>query len=308
MGADGRVLVLDRGPGLIDDRFLLPGDVRIEPVDSLAPALLAGFDVAPGEYALTRPRSRTPTHIVSEPTARLLEIFREPMAIADAVIRFGREYDEEAAAVLDAAFPMLQTLVKAGLLVPADSQLAPSIEFLLARGEVVAGLVIDQPIAVIVDNEVYQAHTPDGLRWAIKIERPGTGARLTPALRHEAAILTRLDGACSPRLLCEGVHSGRRFIAMEWVPGVDVLTAAELARSDPSSARRELRALVRAILQAYIRLHAGGILHGDVHPRNLLVDARGTVRVIDFGQAHIGRGKEHRHAARPWGRGPVHGT
>ena len=39
------------------------------------------------------------------------------------------------------------------------------------------------------------------------------------------------------------------------------------------------------IANAFADLHEAGVLHGDVHPRNVLVEGRGTVRLIDFGLA-----------------------
>jgi serine/threonine-protein kinase len=51
------------------------------------------------------------------------------------------------------------------------------------------------------------------------------------------------------------------------------------------AARRGLLRLVTRVAGAYARLHARGVLHGDVHPRNVLVQRDGTVRLIDFGWA-----------------------
>jgi len=42
-----------------------------------------------------------------------------------------------------------------------------------------------------------------------------------------------------------------------------------------------------AILEAYSRLHAQGVIHSDVHPRNLLVDTDGSVKIIDYGLARL---------------------
>ena len=42
-----------------------------------------------------------------------------------------------------------------------------------------------------------------------------------------------------------------------------------------------------AILQAYAQLHAQGVVHGDIHPNNILIDAAGQVCIIDFGLAKV---------------------
>ena len=83
---------------------------------------------------------------------------------------------------LDEAFPVLRTFIEAGMLLPSDSHLASPIEFLIGRGERVGDLVVDQPVAVVIDTEVYRARASDG-RWAaLKIARQGSEARLKEAL------------------------------------------------------------------------------------------------------------------------------
>jgi serine/threonine protein kinase len=43
--------------------------------------------------------------------------------------------------------------------------------------------------------------------------------------------------------------------------------------------------LVVRVMEAYERLHGLGVLHGDIHPRNVLVGPRHEVSLIDFGMA-----------------------
>jgi len=41
----------------------------------------------------------------------------------------------------------------------------------------------------------------------------------------------------------------------------------------------------RQILCAYSRLHERGVIHSDIHPRNILVDEEDRVKIVDYGLA-----------------------
>lgn len=270
---------------MIEGLFTLPRDVLLEPIESLPEAALVCFEHVPGDFALTRPQSRTPTHIVNDTTAKLLQIFREPVTIADAVIRFAQAEETDPDVVLDEAFPVIRTLVETGLLLPSDSHLASEIEFLFKPGERIGGMLIEQPAAIVLDTEVYRARANDGALTAVKIARLGAEERLRPVLAHEARILMLLEGCCSPKLIALGEQGGRPFVAMEWCRGVDAHAAAELARSRDPVQKRDLKAILLAILDAYAQLHGRLVVHGDVHPRNVLMCDSGKAVIIDFGHA-----------------------
>ncbi len=270
---------------MIEGLFTLPRDLLLEPVETFPETILAQFEYMPGDFALTRPQSRTPTHIVNDSTAKLLEIFREPVTIADAVIRLSRTGEMDPRVVLNEAFPIIKVLVEAGMLLPSDSHFVSEIDFLFKPGDSIGGLVINQSAAIVLDTEVYRARTSNGTLAAVKIARLGSEERLRQVLADEARILTMLDGCCSPKLIAQGEHDGRPFLAMEWCMGVDVHTAAELVRSRDSVQKRELKSIVLAIVDAYAQLHERHIVHGDVHPRNVLMCDSGKAALIDFGHA-----------------------
>ena len=67
-------------------------------------------------------------------------------------------------------------------------------------------------------------------------------------------------------------------------PPVDV--AAAEYRALPSSQRRAaLLGLAIAVLDVYARLHERGVVHGDIHPRNILVDRDNRIALLDFALA-----------------------
>lgn len=68
--------------------LLLPEDVVIVPVSRLAPGMRDRMEHEDGDHCVTRPRSRTTTTVVDARTAALLERFRTPSTIVDAVVAF----------------------------------------------------------------------------------------------------------------------------------------------------------------------------------------------------------------------------
>jgi serine/threonine protein kinase/tetratricopeptide (TPR) repeat protein len=76
-----------------------------------------------------------------------------------------------------------------------------------------------------------------------------------------------------------------RFIVLEYIDGVDLRRWAESRHPIPLSRALEIVAGVAAGLSAAHRL---GIVHRDVKPENVLLDAEGRPRLVDFGIARQG--------------------
>lgn len=268
------------------DPLVLPSDVVIAPVAGLALELREQIDHGPGDYAVTRPRARTTSSIVDTKTAALLETFRTPATIVDAVIAFSAVEGLDPRQTLDDAFAVLRDFANEGLLVPADSELAQPIVTTLACGDRVGAFDVVEPVHVVVDTEVYLARACDGSPVALKIARAGAGRQLHAMLVHEAAVLGDLDGRVNPQLLELGELDDRPYLAVSWCPGVDVYQASAEARGlGGPEGRTALLTLAERVIEAYAHLHAQDVVHGDVHPRNVLVAAEGKVTIIDYGLA-----------------------
>jgi len=276
---------------MIDGLLRLPADVVLTPVDELPADTLQKLDYKTGDFALTRPQSRTPSRIVNGDTAKLLEGFREPTTVVDAVIRFSKSENIDARETLENAFPVLNALFNVGLLLSPDSELARPIEFSWSRDDHFGALRILAPVDVVLDTEVYLAQADDGSYAAIKVARPGAGSRMTRLFRHEAAILGRLDGKFYPKMFACGELDGRAYLATSWCTGVDAYVAASLARGLGPLGQAELSGIVNAIGEAYAHLHSQGVVHGDVHARNVILGSDGRAALIDFGLARDVRTK-----------------
>src|SRR6266545_2453639 len=271
----------------ITDPLVLSRDVILVPVAELPAEARARFTHEEEDWAITHPRSRTPSSILDAASAALVEQFRAPRTIVEAVIRYCRERGGEPEPTLEEAYPLLQRLLAGGFLVEESAAEAEGIRPSLHPGEEVAGFTVVECVQGLEDTELYLVRGPDhgsgSMGGALKIERPAVAGRSGGLFEREEAILRRLAGDGTPRLLAGGaLEDSRRWLATEWFSGVNAATAAWELQRDPE-ARGELLALARRIALAYAGLHARGVVHADVHPRNVLVAADGGVRLLDFG-------------------------
>ena len=269
-------------PGLGEILFTLPADARLVPVRELSPRIQARIGpVDPEQVVVSRPGFRVTTRLLTPELARLIAEFRAPRRLVDAVLGFSRAEARDPFATLDDAFGALATLIDGRVLVPADSPAARGLPPSLAAGQALAGYEVEALVQALEDSEVYRALSDRGQPVALKVARAGAHS----ALAHEARVLAHLGGGDTPRLIEAGEAGGRPFLAMAWRPGVSVAFAAQRMRA--SADRPRTRRMVAALLAAYGRLHAKGVVHGDIHPGNILVDEAGRVTLLDFGRARL---------------------
>jgi formylglycine-generating enzyme required for sulfatase activity len=135
-------------------------------------------------------------------------------------------------------------------------------------------------------GEVWRAREPSGGRVAVKVlaidwaDDPRGEARL---LREHAA-LEKLDHATIVRARASGrAPDGRPWFSMELVPGARTLSAA---LREGLGVERALDAL-EDVAEALGHAHRLGVFHRDVKPTNILLDAAGRTRLVDFGIVRI---------------------
>src|SRR5690349_6501545 len=100
----------------ITDPLVLPPDVVLVPVAELPPEVRDKLRGEEGDFALTRPRARTPSRLVDADAAALLGEFARPATVVEAVIRFSRARGADPEATLEDAYPLLERLLAGGFL------------------------------------------------------------------------------------------------------------------------------------------------------------------------------------------------
>jgi serine/threonine-protein kinase len=248
------------------------------------PKLRGKISFEEGDFTLAHRRRRMRSKVIDGGTAALLTLFREPRTIVSAVVENSRTLGADPRARLEEMLRPLGSFVEDRVLVQAGSAEQSALRPRFDRGAVVARWQVVRCVSFVEDTEIYEVRREDRAA-ALKIARTTT-AENKSLLKNETAVLRHLDGSgIAPRLVDTGLHEGRPYLILDWVDGVDAGVAAARCSND----RASLIALCASIAAAYAALHARGVLHGDIHPRNVLVGD--GVTLIDFGYSRFIHGR-----------------
>ena len=102
--------------------------------------------------------------------------------------------------------------------------------------------------------------------------------------RREARAVAQLSHPHIVGVIDAGEEDGRPYIVFEFVPGE---TLKERIRRLGRLEIEEAIAYAIEIARALSAAHARGIVHRDVKPQNVLIDAEGSAKVTDFGIARM---------------------
>jgi len=130
--------------------------------------------------------------------------------------------------------------------------------------------LLDREVAVKILNEEYSAD-----------ER-----RIT-AFEEEARVTASLSHPNIVRVLTTGRAFGRFFIAMELVPGGHFEHHIRTEGKIPEARMLKLAIQIANGLKA---AHEAKLIHRDIKPGNILLDADGNAKIVDFGLALVTQG------------------
>jgi tetratricopeptide (TPR) repeat protein/predicted Ser/Thr protein kinase len=118
---------------------------------------------------------------------------------------------------------------------------------------------------------------------ALKVIRPDLVGHPTALHRfkQELILSRQITHKNVIRIFDLGTADGLKYITMEFIEGRDLSGHLERGKFEPEEAVRVMRQVCRALDAA----HSEGVVHRDLKPQNIMMDASGKVSVMDFGLA-----------------------
>jgi WD40 repeat protein len=126
-----------------------------------------------------------------------------------------------------------------------------------------------------------------GVKRVVALKMLASGAAAGHDFVHrfhnEAEAAARLDHPHIVPIYEFGEHDGTHYLAMQYMEGGTLQARIAKGLPSPNETARWLLPLAQAVDHA----HKRGVLHRDLKPGNVLLDAEGVPRVSDFGLARI---------------------
>src|SRR4029453_11909775 len=147
-------------------------------------------------------------------------------------------------------------------------------------------------MGVVYHADDLKLHVPVALKFLGR-EEPGNHRRLELFL-NEVRLARQITHANVCRIFDVGEVDGRHFISMELVEGEDL---ASLLRRIGRLPKDKALSIAIEICHGLEASPDREIVHGDLKPSNLMIDAQGRAKIMDFGLANFSRRSGYREVA-----------
>ena len=157
----------------------------------------------------------------------------------------------------------------------------------LAPGQVLDGLQIVRELHASARSQVYLARDTETDRLVV-VKTPSPNYEDDPAfIEHfmrEEWIGRLVDSPHVAKVIRRETPRTCLYFCMEYIEGP---TLRQWMTDNPRPGLSKVRDIARQIVSGLRAFHRREIIHQDLKPENIKIDRDGTVKLIDFGSAHV---------------------
>ena len=147
---------------------------------------------------------------------------------------------------------------------------------------------IVRPLGKGAMGQVYLAHDTDldrDVALKVMVSQIADDPELKARFEREARAVAKMTHRNVVTIFDRGNHTdGSPFIAMELLKGRDLQKAV---RQTPPMGLEQKVTIIVQVLAGLAHAHQAGIVHRDIKPANIFIQDDGSVKIMDFGVAHV---------------------
>ncbi|MEP0961711.1 MAG: bifunctional protein-serine/threonine kinase/phosphatase [Roseobacter sp.] len=153
-------------------------------------------------------------------------------------------------------------------------------------GDVIDGYVIKRSIHANARSHIYLAQAHGQAPVALKI--PSVDLREDPDYRRrflmEEWIARRVQNSHLLSAVPAPENRTKFYTLSEYISGQ---TLRQWMHDTPNASLQDVREIVAQLISGTRAMHRRQMLHQDLRPENIMIDASGTVKIIDFGSTFV---------------------
>lgn len=135
-----------------------------------------------------------------------------------------------------------------------------------------------------VTREAFDTHVSRHVAVKMLLPELTVEARQQDLFGHEARVTAALEHPNIPHIYDYGRQGALLFIVMELIDGQSL---QELLYDKGRLSAEETLKILRPVCSALGYAHGERVLHRDIKPGNIMIDRKGTVKLMDFGIARV---------------------
>lgn len=217
--------------------------------------------------------------------------------LREALIKHPEDLDAVAAQLTEAAYQagsddnLTVQVLRVEALPPQGEELGTELAGLPVpplpqAGDVIDGFTIERPLHSTARSHVFRATDPKGRAVALKIPASDMVQDDAHLKRFalEEWIARRVRSAHVIAAAWAPVQRSGLYVVTEWVDGT---TLRQWMNDHPQPGLDKVRGIVAQVAEGLRAFHRREMIHQDIRPENIMIDAQGTVKIIDLGSTYV---------------------